>query len=86
MERNDMAPPEATTYQTVLEIVRTWSPIKRYTLVQDVLRTLAPEETTPQHKKKTLARALGLLATDQPPPSDAEIEQWLDEHRMEKYG
>ncbi len=29
---------------------------------------------------------VGLLATDRPPPTDAEVEQWLDEHRMEKYG
>jgi PHD/YefM family antitoxin component YafN of YafNO toxin-antitoxin module len=37
-------------------------------------------------KRNTLQKALGLLATSQPAPSDAEIEQWLYEHRMEKYG
>jgi hypothetical protein len=31
--------------------------------------------------------ALGLLATpNQPAPSDAEVEQWLVERRLEKYG
>jgi PHD/YefM family antitoxin component YafN of YafNO toxin-antitoxin module len=37
-------------------------------------------------KRNTLQKALGLLATSYSPPSDAEIEQWLDEHRTEKYG
>lgn len=37
-------------------------------------------------RKRTLQRALGLLATDGPTPTDEDIEQWLDEHRQEKYG
>lgn len=37
-------------------------------------------------RKPTLDRALGLLATDQPAPTDADVEQWLEEHRQEKYG
>lgn len=37
-------------------------------------------------RQRTLDRALGLLATDQPAPTDEEVEQWLEEHRQEKYG
>ena len=36
-------------------------------------------------RRNTLDKAWGLLATDRPAPSDAEVEQWLNEHRMEKY-
>lgn len=72
---------ESASYETVLSIVYRWTPDKRFALVQNVLSTLAPV----QPKRKTFDKALGLLATDQPPPTDAEIEQWLDEHRMEKY-
>jgi hypothetical protein len=32
----------------------------------------------------TLERALGLLATGDAAPSDAEIQQWLDERRVKK--
>ena len=39
-----------------------------------------------QPRHKTLQEALGLLAKGGPAPSDAEIQQWLDEHRIEKYG
>ncbi len=44
------------------------------------------DPTSPHIKRNTLKDALGLLATDQPPPSDEEVQMWLDEHRMEKYG
>lgn len=46
--------------------------------------TEAPAESQP--RKRTLQRALGLLATDGPAPTDEDIERWLDEHRQEKYG
>jgi hypothetical protein len=72
-------------YEGVLNIVRQWTLAKRYALLQDVLKTLAPEADRPRTQAQTLPRALGLLATDQPPPTDAEIEQMLDDHRTEKY-
>lgn len=77
---------EKTSYETVLNTVCQWPPDRRFALVQDVLNTLVPEVLSPRPRRKTLQKALGLLATSQPAPSDAEIKQWLDEHRMEKYG
>ena len=38
----------------------------------------------PKHNSVKLL--LGRMKTDQPPPADEEVAQWLDEHRMEKYG
>jgi hypothetical protein len=29
---------------------------------------------------------VGMAAGDRPPPNDEEVQQWIDEHRMEKYG
>ncbi len=81
-----MSTHELTSYETVLNTVRQWPMTRRFALVQDVLNTLASEVTPPQPRHKTLHEALGLLATDRPAPSDAEIQQWLDERRMEKYG
>lgn len=77
---------EITSYKTVLDIVSNWPPAIRFSLVQDILDTLAPQAEIPRSKRNTLEKALGLLATEGPAPSDAEIQQWLDEHRMEKYG
>ena len=40
----------------------------------------------PKARRRTLSQALGLLATDEPAPSDAEVTEWLREARLEKYG
>jgi hypothetical protein len=77
---------EETGYEVILNIVRQWPPGRRFTLVQDVLNTLAPEVALPRSRPKTLEKALGLLATSQPAPTDEQIKRWLDERRMEKYG
>jgi hypothetical protein len=81
-----MDSPEAAEYETILKIIAAWPPTQRRTLIQDVLKILAPlgEEIRP--RRKTLHEALGLLATDQPSPTDEQIQQWLDERRMERYG
>jgi len=70
------------SYETVLKTVRQWPPDRRFALVRDVINTLSPEVVPSRPKRKTLEKALGLLAI----PSDAEVQQWLDERRMEKYG
>ena len=74
---------EPINYKAVIEIIRGWSPASRFSLVQDVLKTLAPVVESSRSKRNTLEKALGLLATNQPAPSDAEIQQCLDEHRMD---
>jgi hypothetical protein len=76
---------KANSYETVLKTVREWPLDRRFALVRDVINTLAAETSPIRPKRKTLERALGLLATGQPAPSDTEVNQWLDEHRMEKY-
>ena len=74
-------------YKAIIEIVQGWPPASRFSLVQDVLKTLALEEVEKSRSKRnTLEKALGLLSTNQAAPSDVEVQQWLDEHRMEKYG
>ena len=74
------------TRELVLQTVRQWTFDERLALVQEVLNTLQPKpENAPFTREKTLHKALGLAATDEPAPTDAEVEQWLDEHRMERY-
>lgn len=80
-----MVSAESNNYETILNAIRQWTAAQRYALLQDVLKTLAPEAEKPRVKTPTLQKALGLLATDQPAPTDAEVEQMLDEHRREKY-
>jgi dihydroneopterin aldolase len=77
---------QANSYEIVLKTVRQWPQDRRFALVRDVINTLAAEVFPSRPRRKTLERALGLLATSQPAPSGAEIQQWLGERRMEKYG
>lgn len=79
-------PNNVPNYETVIKIVRTWPITQRLTLVQEVLATLAPTAPTTPHRQPTLSRARGLLATDQPAPSDADIAALLDARRRERYG
>ncbi len=37
-------------------------------------------------RQATLKYALGIAATDRPPPTDEEVDRWLEEERMRKYG
>ena len=77
---------ETTNYENVIQLIHTWSPARRFSLVQDILNSLAPNlAPSPPRTKSTLQEALGLLATDRPAPSDAEVQQWLEERRMGKY-
>lgn len=77
-------------YETILHTVEDWPVEQRIQLIQDILSALKSSQTTQMPsrppRKRTLEQALGLLATDKPAPSDAEVKQWLEEHRMEKYG
>lgn len=68
-------------YDTVLQIVYQWPPEQRFALIRDLLNSLEPLSTN----AATLPRALGLLTTAQPAPTDEEVAAWLHEQRMEKY-
>ena len=72
------------TYEAILEAIDQWPSAKRLTLIQDILRTWMPPAA--KRRRNTLEKALGLLATSEPPPSDNEVDRWLNERRMEKYG
>ena len=77
---------ENVNYESILNTIQQWPTAQQIELVQDVLQALSPRISPPQTLHKTLDKALAILATDKPAPTDAEVKQWLDEHRMEKYG
>lgn len=81
-----MSHTENINYESVLKTIRQWPKAQRFILVQEVLKTLAPEIEQPQRRERTLERALGLVNLKGTAPTDEEVKQWLEEHRMEKYG
>jgi hypothetical protein len=60
-------------YDAVLKQVAAWPAADRFALVQDVLKTLAPEPDRERLRSESSQHALGLLATDQPAPSDQRV-------------
>ena len=74
------------SYDGIIEIVATWPAHRRFSLVQDVLRTLQSEIEPSRRTSNTLNEALGLLATDKPAPTDQEIDEWIQQHRLAKHG
>lgn len=77
---------ENSNYDATLKTIRQWTNAQRYALLQDVLKTLAPEAEKPRVRERTLEPALRVVPLACLPPTDEEVAQWLDEHRMEKYG
>ncbi len=79
---------ENMSYEVTLNAIRRWTMAQRVALLQDVLKTLTPEPELdkPRVRERTLERALRIVPLDREPPTDEEVKQWLDEHRMEKYG
>lgn len=77
---------ETRNYQSVLRTIGEWSLEWRLALIRDLAQSLQLDLTVQQRRKPTLHKALGLLATDKPAPTDAQVKQWLEEHRLEKYG
>lgn len=79
-------------YQNILRTVYQWPTPTRIALIQDLLNTLvvAEHQSSPDASghpnQHTIQRALGLLDMGTPPPTDTEVEHWLAEHRLHKYG
>lgn len=85
------APP--LDHDTILRAIQQWPRERQIELAREILSASAQErqngETeTPQPSQQgdSWMRLIGILATDQPPPTDEEIERWLEERRIERYG
>ena len=69
------APPE---YDQVFRTVVQWPPDQRASLARALIDTLRP----PSREKPTLDQIVGIAHGN----GDEQVEQWLGEHRMQKYG
>lgn len=76
---------ETRNYQSVLKTIGEWSLEWRLALIRDLAQSLQLELNAQRQPKPTLSKALGLLATDKPAPTDAQVKEWLEERRLEKY-
>ena len=72
--------------ETILRVIQTWPQDEQVALAQDILRRAgAPLAEEPLDPPDSRGLA-GLLENGQPAPSDEQVERWLEEDRMKKYG
>ncbi len=58
----------------------------RLTLMSAIITSLQQEKPIdPEKRSAAIRRMRGMLATDQPAPTDAEVDAMLEEARVEKY-
>jgi hypothetical protein len=85
--------------ETILHTVQAWPPDEQLALAQEIARQATQaisqiaaqsetEQPTPIIPQRPSWREMADLAAvpGQEPPTDEQLAQWLDEHRMEKYG
>jgi hypothetical protein len=73
--------------ETILRIVRQWPINEQVALADAILADARVGAEAPAPPPAIPSAALrGILATDQPPPSDEEVARILEEERMKRYG
>jgi hypothetical protein len=70
---------------TIISQVKLWPEEDRVALAHRILRDLemGPPEPPPRN---TLDRAIGIARGATPPPDDATVKKWIEEHHLRKYG
>jgi hypothetical protein len=78
-----MSTDQFSAIQNVWGQIKDWPDDMRSSLASKILTSLGHPA---DRSKRTFADLMGLLATDQPPPSDEGVSRILDEERARKYG
>ena len=70
----------------VLDRVRTWDTEMRIDLARRILETVVPTRPLKPAQTMSLDEVIGILKTDNPPPSNEECKKIVEEERLKKYG
>jgi hypothetical protein len=70
---------------TIIAQITPWPMEERMALAQQILRDMRRPTRQPA-PRRTLARAVGIAGGASPPPDDALVRQWIEEHRLQKHG
>lgn len=72
-------------YQQIVQTISKWPIEDRASLIRALIEGMkAPANPSPT--KLTMSDLIGIARGDGTPPTDVEVKQWIDDHRMEKYG
>jgi hypothetical protein len=72
----------------LVQRVQSWPAPMRIVLARQILETLEgpPASTKKLPRGPLAAEVAAMFKTDKPAPEDRAVKQWIDEHRIEKYG
>lgn len=81
-------------HETILRAIEAWPVEEQERLARMILAHALGERaqtgpsggTSVAPPRSTWDALYGIAAGEHEPPSDEEVAQWLDEHKMEKYG
>jgi hypothetical protein len=75
----------------LLRAIAEWPVEDQIIFARDILHRAATQSTTQEHpdqppaaERSTWDALYGIAANGKEPPTDEQVAQWLDEHRMEK--
>jgi hypothetical protein len=77
---------ETEQLSDVMDRVKTWPRTMRIALAKYVLDTLDVPRAGPAPRGRPVEELIGLGAGSTPAPDDDQVQSWIDEHRVEKYG
>jgi hypothetical protein len=72
-------------YRSILKVVASWPADQRATLAHALIEGLQ-NESIASRPTPTIDQLIGVARGEGPAPTDAQVKQWIDEHRMRKYG
>jgi len=81
---------ETNQIADMVQRIQSWPSPMRIALARRILETLEnpPVQQPPLERPHgpTAAEIAVMFKAEKPAPDDATVKQWIDEHRMEKYG
>jgi hypothetical protein len=81
-----MSTTQAAEIREVLSKVQDWTAEMRLSLAEQLLRSLHSDVRPNPARTYSAQEVRGIGAGTSPPPDDATVRQWIDEHRLQKYG
>ncbi len=81
---------ETSEITAVVQRVQSWPVPMRIALARHILETVedtgAPEQPPARPRGYSAEEVRAMLKIDKPGPDDTTLKQWIEEHRLEKYG
>jgi len=77
--------PHEQDIELIINQVKPWPEEDRVALAYLILRDMRKKTREPA-PRRTVERALGIAKGKTPPPDDATVRRWIEEHRDQKYG